>query len=249
MYQIEMHDVSIDFIEAWKEAIKHLFLKGREAIKWLKCDLSPPILEHISFRIGNQIFFVRIIDLDCKLDTPSNTEGLKMISKKANGIACKMPIRRKGVGWEVVLPNWGLIDVFSEKEVRPFDLVTNEKIIMTDWEIQDFAVQYCKKHLENKLGYTINSYQGNPNVNPSIWFEDKNDIGAVVVLSNRYGENNSHNLCKLSKLKKEIINITDNIYSIKIELRNPNQKKNNKIMPLYRGHATEISSSDFEHIS
>ena len=248
MYQIEMHDVSIDFVEAWKEAIKHLFLKGREAIKWLKCDLTPPIVEHISFRIGNQIFFVRLIDLDSNLDTPSNIEGLRMISQKANGIACYMPMRRKSIGWEVFLSDWGLVDAFNYQETNPFDLVTDEKIIMTDWEVQDFAVQFCKNHLEKKLGFTITSSQGNPEVSPSIWYNDNNDTGAIIVLSNRYGKKNLSDFHSITIFKKQIMLVTKNLHIIKVELCNPNQKRNREVLPLYRGHTTEISSSDFELI-
>ena len=75
-----MHQVSDDFVSCWRSAITHLETRGREAIKWLKSDLIPPFLDHASFRIGNQLFFVRIEDKDNELDTPSNPDGLKMIT-------------------------------------------------------------------------------------------------------------------------------------------------------------------------
>ena len=49
MYQIELHQVSDDFVNCWRAAITHLETKGREAIKWLKSDLTPPFLDHMSF--------------------------------------------------------------------------------------------------------------------------------------------------------------------------------------------------------
>ena len=61
MYRIEMHQVSDDFVNCWHTAIMHLETKGKEVIKWLKSDLVPPFLDHISFRIGNQLFFVQIV--------------------------------------------------------------------------------------------------------------------------------------------------------------------------------------------
>ena len=64
-----MHRVSDDFVSCWHTAMTHLENKGREAIKWLKSDLIPPFLDHTSFRIGNQLFFVRIEDKDNELDT------------------------------------------------------------------------------------------------------------------------------------------------------------------------------------
>ena len=81
MYNIEMHQVSKDFALCWNTALNHIETKGREVIQWLKCDLTPPILEHASFRIGNQLFFVRIEDIDKLLETPSTPEGLKTIAK------------------------------------------------------------------------------------------------------------------------------------------------------------------------
>ena len=249
MHPIEMQDVSIDFIEAWKEAMKHLKIKGKGAIKWLKSDLTPPFLEHMSFRIGNQIFFIRLIDLDCSLNTPSNIEGLRMISKKANAIACYMPMRRKDFGWEVFLPDWGLVDAFNYQETNPFDLVTDENIIMTDWEIQDFAVQYCKNYVGDNLGLKICSSQGNPEVNPSIWFSDNDNIGAVIITSKRYGQDKSLSSNELKKIIKSINYIAHDIYTITVELCSPNQKNIDEILPLYRGHATELKFSDFKHVS
>jgi hypothetical protein len=40
---------------------------------------------------------------------------------------------------------------------------------MTDWELQDFAVQVVRMQLE-KDGYHLMSWQGNPDVDPAIWF-------------------------------------------------------------------------------
>ena len=36
MYQINMHQVSDDFVSCWRSAMTHLETRGREAIKWLK---------------------------------------------------------------------------------------------------------------------------------------------------------------------------------------------------------------------
>ena len=53
--------------------------------------------------------------------------------------------------------------------VDPHNLVTGEKVAMTAWEIQDMAVQTVCGELE-KAGVKVTSWQGNPEVDPSIWF-------------------------------------------------------------------------------
>ena len=58
-------------------------------------------------------------------------------------------------GEEVVEPGWGLIDPQTREIINPYDLVTNEHILMTDWEIQDFAVQVVRNYLTDKLNLKI----------------------------------------------------------------------------------------------
>jgi hypothetical protein len=48
-------------------------------------------------------------------------------------------------------------------------LVTEERIEMTPWEMHDMAVQVVRDYLK-KEGFQLMSWQGNPDVDPSIWF-------------------------------------------------------------------------------
>ena len=56
---------------------------------------------------------------------------------------------------------------------------------MTDWELQGFAVQIVRDHLD-KGGKNLMSWQGNPAVDPSIWFVGTNGREWVVVRAVRY---------------------------------------------------------------
>jgi hypothetical protein len=56
---------------------------------------------------------------------------------------------------------------------------------MTDWELQDFAVQVVRKHLEEN-GRQLMSWQGNPAVGPSIWFVGDSGPEWVVVRAVRH---------------------------------------------------------------
>jgi hypothetical protein len=96
-----------------------------------------------------------------------------------------MPMQRRADAWAPALGGWGLIDVRTGQSVNPINEVSNERIEMTDWELQDFAVQIVQDHLE-KNGRKLMSSQGNPAVDPSIWFVGENGPEWVVVRAARY---------------------------------------------------------------
>ena len=76
LYSIESPKISEDFARCWSAAGKHLATQTGDAnISWLRCTLKGPALEHISFRLGNQLFFIRLIDVDSELELPGNDEG------------------------------------------------------------------------------------------------------------------------------------------------------------------------------
>ena len=121
---IYAQDFSEDFISCSNFIFDFFSTKGKDVIKFIHFSSFPTPI-HTSFRIGNQLFFVQIEDKDNELDTPSNLDGLRMITNGCDGVACLMPMRRKGVSWEVVEPGWGLIDPQTREIINPYDLVTN----------------------------------------------------------------------------------------------------------------------------
>ena len=61
MHRVPIDTPSHDFIAAWSAAGSHLQSCIPDgSLVWLKARLEPPFLEHLSFRIGNQLFFVRL---------------------------------------------------------------------------------------------------------------------------------------------------------------------------------------------
>ena len=58
-----MHEVTPEFERCWLAAWQHLEAQAGGAMRsWLRVHLNPPFLEHPSFRLDNQVFFVRIED-------------------------------------------------------------------------------------------------------------------------------------------------------------------------------------------
>lgn len=59
-----------------------------------------------------------------------------------------MPMRKNQDGWYPDQPGWGLIDIQKGRSVYPAALVSAQPIEMTNWELQDFAVQVVRNILE-----------------------------------------------------------------------------------------------------
>ena len=169
MYDIYMEDPTQDYIDIWSAAGKHLTGISQGAISWIKSDPRPPFLEHLSFRLGNQIFFLRIQDVDDAIRVPGNPDGLFTIADGYQATACILPMKKNGAEWQPVLSSWGLIDARTRKPFNPVELISDKKIEMTPWELQDFSVQVVRNYLTEQ-GFEIMSFNSHPGVNPSIWF-------------------------------------------------------------------------------
>jgi hypothetical protein len=186
MHDIEMHGISDEFAHCWQAAGRHIRSRVHGPLhSWLKVNLHPPFLEHLSFRLGNQLFFIRIEDVDDRLQVPGSRDGLFSIAEGRKGHPCIMPMRYRAGAWEPDKAGWGLVDVRSGRTVDPVAHVSDEKIEITDWELQDFAVQIVRDHLE-KAGQKLMSWQGNPAVDPSMWFLGIRGPEWVVVRAVRY---------------------------------------------------------------
>jgi hypothetical protein len=188
LQDIQMHEPSEEFGCAWHAAGHHIQTQSQGSLRsWLKVDLNPPFLEHLSFRLGNQLFFIRIEDVDGHMQGPGNLQGLLSISDGCKGHACIMPMRKVGPRWIPDVPGWGLIDARTGLLLDPPSHITSERIEITDWELHDFAVQVVRGTLQEQ-GRQLMSWQGNPNVNPSVWFVGDSGPEWVVVRAVRYPE-------------------------------------------------------------
>lgn len=181
MHVINMAEITEDFARCWKAAGLHIEKQLQDKFHgWLRCNLTPPFLEHLSFRLGNQLFFIHLVDVDGLLETPSSLNGLLAIADGCKGHACLMPMRKRGNDWQPSEIGWGLIEARTYAYINPVELVSDEKIKMTEWELHDFAVQVVRQDLVQQ-GREMMSWQGNPEVKPSIWFVGDNGPEWVVV--------------------------------------------------------------------
>lgn len=187
MHNIPMAEVTDDFAECWSAAGLHIQNQAQGGLKsWLRAHLNPPFLEHLSFRLGNQLFYIRIQDVDDELEIPGSLNGLLSIANGSKGHACLMPMKKIAGNWTCATSDWGLVSVETETSINPVDFISDEQIEMTDWELQDFAVQVVRQNLEGE-GKKLMSWQGNPNVDPSIWFVGDEGAEWVLVRAFRHG--------------------------------------------------------------
>ena len=129
MYDIEMHDVSEEFARCWQAAGRHIQMQMQGPFRsWLKATLIPPFLEHLSFRLGNQLFFIRLGDVDGKLEIPGSLEGLQSIADGCKGHACLMPMHRQAGRWPPDASGWGLLDAQTGGIFDPVALVSDVDI-------------------------------------------------------------------------------------------------------------------------
>lgn len=244
MHNIEMHEVSGEFARCWQAAGQHVEKQVQGPIRsWLKATLDPPFLEHLSFRLGNQLFFIRLEDADQRLEVPGTRQGLMAIARGCKGVACLMPMHRKGNSWQPSLPSWGLIDVETRKPVDPVALVTEEKIEMTPWELHDMAVQVVRDYLK-KEGFQLMSAQGNPAVDPSIWFVGKSEKPEwVVVRSAKFPVNSAERPRNWAAIAENCARMSANGHFasvVVVSVDQPFQSSVEAPLPLWRGYGMHV---------
>lgn len=252
MHNIEMHEMTEAFFPCWKAAGIHLSKQVDGGIQsWLRAHPYPPFLEHLSFRLGNQLFFVRIEDVDGKAQGPGTIRGLAAAARDGNGHACILPMKKKlfGGSWVADMPGWGLLNAETRKPINPVSLVTEEKIEMTPWEVHDMAVQVVRDYLQ-KEGFELMSWQGNPEVDPSIWFVGKTRRPEwVVVRSAKFPASNADRPTNWAAIADGCarLSTTGHFASVAVvSVNQPFASSEEAPVPLWRGHGMHVRFDGLE---
>lgn len=158
VYSVFEFQPDINFRECYLVAKKHLEIKSDGGLVWQKAWPTPPFLEHLSFCLGNQKFFIRLYDVDRQLECPPNEDGTIIAAEQFNGVACYLPMQKKNDTWKVVGEGWGLHSHANrapnfpiDPEVNPTDLITDERILLNDAEFHERAVSCYLEMLMDKL--------------------------------------------------------------------------------------------------
>jgi hypothetical protein len=251
MLQIETQDMSPEFYEIWRAAGGHIEQQYQgEMRSWLRADPRPPFLEHLSFRLGNQLYFIRVEDADGRVGGPGALRGLFAVAEGCRGHACRMPMGRSHTGnWQPVHGGWGLIDARTGEAIDPVALVTDEKIEMTPWEVHDFAVQVVRNQLETE-GFELMSWQGNPSVDPAIWFIGRSAKPEwVVVRAVRYPRNEAKRPPNWPEIVSQLEQLGASGHFASVAFSSADQPfaaADEPAVPLWRGHAVHARFTGLE---
>ena len=86
MHDIPMSEVTPEFARCWQAAGMHIErAAGGQLNAWLRAHLNPPFLEHLSFRLGNQLFFLRVEDEEGRIEGPGSLQGLLSVADGCSG--------------------------------------------------------------------------------------------------------------------------------------------------------------------
>jgi hypothetical protein len=247
MYKIEQGELPQSFIEAWQYAGQHIQKMGQKQVNWLRATLNQPIAEHLSFRFGNQLFFI-YVETDV-LPFVGNRQSLFLnVAREANAIPCLLKMVRKAGSYQPSLPAWGLINAETGQTVNPPSMVTNKPIVMSDWELHDFAIQVIRLYLE-KQGKKVFSAQSSLHIDPSIWFESDNIPHYVVVRADRYPKQKAQRPTNLADIKQSCAAMSQSGFFASVTVANaddPFDPSGKIITPLYRGQAMIVNFERLE---
>ncbi|MDR2352814.1 MAG: hypothetical protein LBF22_06550 [Deltaproteobacteria bacterium] len=176
---------SREFQTCWTLAANYIQRLGDNTLSWFKGNLYAPLFEHFSFRMGNQLFFVRLEDAEGRLNVPGNIDGLFEIAGACNGHPLLMPMKNTGGIWLPIVPGWGLVDAKTKEPVNPKNFLTGERVEYTDWELHDMAVHSVIMSLGTRK---IHCFSNHPDLSPSIWYEGESGIEWIIVRWSRYPE-------------------------------------------------------------
>jgi hypothetical protein len=122
---------------------------------------------------------------------------------------------------------------------------------MSDWELQDFAVQVVRTQIE-KEGFKLMSWQGNPNVDPAIWFigESKRPEW-VIVRAVRYPVKEAVRPPNWNDIAKDCAPTgkIGHFASVAVaSTADPFDPTGDSAVPLYRGHGMHVQYEGLQHL-
>lgn len=184
-----------DFINCYAVVKEHLLLKSDNALVWQKSWPRAPFLEHLSFHLGNQKFFVMIADIDEELTVPENADGFVKAARLFNGIPCCIWVRKVSDKWSIVGDDWGLYAPEGDEwpvngQFNPTDLLTEEKIPLNSAEIHYAAVRGLMSAYSDQFEGAIFNPQYDPHLWPSFIMQRPDTLydEAFLVFAHHYPE-------------------------------------------------------------
>jgi hypothetical protein len=236
MYEVSQQEPSDDFTRARSYAGQHIQKQTGGGLKWLRADLNPPMAEHLSFRMGNQIFFIFVEAAEFNYHNSSSL--FLRVSREAAAVPCIMKMTQRISAWEPFSSGWGLVHAESGELINPPAMVSDALIEMSKWELHDFAIQIVTQHLKRE-GKKVFSKQSSTEIDPSIWFEDVSGPAFVIVRCATYPQQKADIPENITNIKNSCARLSDRGYFASVSVANAS----NFELPPYRGHGMHVRFS------
>ena len=239
MHKVEQEKPPKHFEQAWAAAGRHI--QNRIGPKnWLRSNLHQPFSEHLSFRLGNQVFMVYVdpyVNGEPIYPCTENRRRLFLqIIEDANAFGCILRMDMAGEEFRPFYPDWGMIDISTEKSIDPAGKISDALIEMTDWELLDFGIQVVRHHLTED-GKELTSWQSSLQIDPSIWFNDADGFHWVVVRVARYPEESIPVPQNIDAIRKACAEMGDDGFFAQVILASADDEfTGQNVKPLHRGH-------------
>ena len=230
----------------------HLNTSSQGSIEWIREYPEPFALEHLVFRMGCQLYFVHVTPNQLK--KPSFDVQLFLHhADLAAAIPCLMPMIEKLSGKFIPQHDgWGLVYAKTLEMIVPDELPKHEKIIMSNWELQDFSVKVVAQDCENfpdLKGGIFSTELGELNF---IMYGRPCGLYYVHVVASRFPDepiwDKQAVIGKYQELKKKLLKLTSG-YVARISLSNADDAFDGvNILRLYRGCGMVVKRHEWVEI-
>ena len=233
MYEVHQAEPSQAFKSAWNAAGRHIQRQAGDRLNWLRADLNPPMAEHLSFRMGNQIFFIYVEAAEFQFKREGSL--FLRVAHAANAVPCILTMNEQFSMWQPQYAGWGLVHAETDEPIVPPTLISDQLVEMTDWELHDFCVQVVCNYLKQQ-NKEVFAKQSSPEIDPSIWFRDQNGTHFVVARATRYPESEAGMPSNVSDIKRSCAAMSQSGFYASVSVANADELSS----PLYRGHGMHV---------
>lgn len=150
--------------------------------RWIKSDLTWPTFDHLTFAYGNQVFAVLVEVFDDGQSLLSEQECKRCFDAavKHNLIPCIFPISLEDLN--PLSSGWNLLALETNLPLNPVDLATDSAIEMSEWELQNLAIQIVRGSIEERGDVQFVSFSDIVGIDPQLWFEDEQKSKCWVIV-------------------------------------------------------------------
>lgn len=147
---------------------------AKDDFRWIKHELTHPSFDDLTFTFKNKVFSVVIELIDGKnsLLSQQDRDRFSEATTEHNLVACLFKIQLDSM--QPLYSDWNLVGLNSQNQITPEELVTTEKIVMSEWELRNFSIQVARNHITQEKGFRLLSFCCDLGIDPQMWFEDKN---------------------------------------------------------------------------